>query len=51
MTIPDDHYETIYQLAHFTEFYSNDFKKVLGADAINSLNELLTQFSQDEKTY
>ena len=51
MTIPNDHYTTIYQLAHFTEFYSDDLKKVLGTDAINSLNELLTQFSQDEKTY
>ena len=51
MTIPNDHYETIYQLAHFTEFYSDDFKKVLGNDATDSLTELLTQFSKDEKTY
>jgi hypothetical protein len=51
MTIPNDHYTTIYQLAHFTEFYSDDFKKVLGTDATDSLTELLTQFSQDEKTY
>ena len=50
MTIPNDHYETIYQLAHFTEFYSDDFKKVLGNDAIDSLTELLTQFIQDETT-
>jgi len=51
MTIPNDHYETIYQLAHFTEFYSDDFKKVLGVDAINSLNEYLNQFRDYEKTY
>ena len=51
MTIPNDHYETIYQLAHFTEFYSDDFKKVLGVDAINSLNEHLNQFRDYEKTY
>jgi hypothetical protein len=51
MTIPNDHYTTIYQLAHFTEFYSDDFKKVLGNDATDSLTELLTQFSKDEKTY
>ena len=27
MTLPNDHYTTIYQLAHFTEFYQDDFKK------------------------
>ena len=51
MTISNDHYETIYQIAHFTEFYSDDFKKVLGDDATDSLNELLTQYRDDEKTY
>ena len=51
MTIPNDHYETIYQLAHFTEYYSSEFKKVLGTDASESLTELLTQFKKDEKTY
>jgi hypothetical protein len=51
MTIPNDHYTTIYQLAHFTEFYSDDFKKVLGDDATNSLNELLNQYRSDEKSY
>jgi hypothetical protein len=51
MTINNDHYETIHQIAHFTEFYSDDFKKVLGDDATDSLNELLTQYRTDEKTY
>ena len=51
MTIPNDHYTTIYEIAHFTEFYSNEFKKVLGNDATDSLTELLTQFKKDEKTY
>ena len=51
MTINNDHYETIHQIAHFTEFYSDDFKKVLGVDATDSLNELLTQYRTDEKTY
>ena len=51
MTLPNDHYTTIYQLAHFTEFYQDDFKKVLGTDATDSLTELLTQFKNDEKTY
>ena len=51
MTINNDHYETIHQIAHFTEFYSDDFKKVLGDDATDSPNELLTQYRTDEKTY
>ena len=51
MTIPNDHYTTLYELAHFTNFYSDEFKKVLGHDATNSLNELLTQYFKDEKTY
>ncbi len=51
MTIPNDHYETIYQLAHFTEFYSDDFKKVLGSDATDSLAKLLYQFKKDEESY
>ena len=51
MTIPNDHYETIYQLAHFTEFYSDDFKKVLGNDATDSLTKLLYQFKKDEESY
>ena len=51
MTINNDHYETIHAIAHFTEFYSDDFKKVLGNDATDSLNELLTQYRTDEKTY
>jgi hypothetical protein len=51
MTIPNDHYQTIYELAHFTEYYSSEFKKVLGSDATDSLNELLTQFKKDEQSY
>ena len=51
MTIPNDHYTTLFELAHFTNFYSDEFKKVLGPDATHSLNELLTQYFKDEKTY
>ena len=51
MTIPKDHYTTLFELAHFTNFYSDEFKKVLGPDATDSLNELLTQYFKDEKTY
>ena len=34
-----------------TSLNSIQIKKVLGTDATDSLTELLTQFSKDEKTY